>query len=224
MGYIHDSCRWCTREDARLYLGHIGVPQPEIRDEGDERLHMPASCPTCPRSVNGESDNHSGVKGPLGYRAHICMQLRISSSAEARHAALLSGRQGGKGVLHTEAYFSLMMYMYPSPPEKGERAGERGLRAVCFTPLPFPLPSRARGEGTLGPLSWRIAFRLNNTSCGNLSHQRVLSNKAFPWQRIRIDSLVRIRSAVLPHTRSYTATMPFLSSTLPCEEPHFSFR
>ena len=43
-------------------------------------------------------------------------------------------------------------------------AGVRGLRAVCFTPLPFPLPSRARGEETLVPLSWRIAFSLNNTS------------------------------------------------------------
>jgi hypothetical protein len=68
-----------------------------------------------------------------------------------------------------------MMYMYPSPPEKGERAGVRGLRAVCFTPHPFPLPSRARGEETLVPLSWRIAFNLNKTSCGNLSNQRVLS-------------------------------------------------
>ena len=89
-------------------------------------------------------------------------------------------------------------------------AGVRGLRDVCFTPLPFPLPSQARGEGTLVPLSWRITFSLNNTSCGNLYEQRVLSNKAFPWQRIPIDSLVRIRSVVLPHTRSYTATMPFL--------------
>ena len=88
--------------------------------------------------------------------------------------------------------------------------GVRGLRAACFTPHPFPLPSQARGEETLVPLSWRIAFSLNNTACGNLSNQRVLSNKAFPWQRIPIDSLVRIRSAVLPHTRSYTATMPFL--------------
>jgi hypothetical protein len=29
-------------------------------------------------------------------------------------------------VLHTEAYFSLMMYMYLSPPEKGERERVRG--------------------------------------------------------------------------------------------------
>jgi hypothetical protein len=51
-------------------------------------------------------------------------------------------------VLHTEAYFSLMMYMYPSPPEKGAR----GLRAVWFHPSPFPSPLPSEGRGDSGSI------------------------------------------------------------------------
>ena len=55
-------------------------------------------------------------------------------------------------VLHTEAYFSLMMYMYPSPPEKGGEGWGVGVKGRLFHPSPFPSPLPNEGRGDSGSI------------------------------------------------------------------------